>query len=496
MKLKETIELAARSADRQNNFLTDGQQSCSYQEMPRLLEQIDRSVRAHGILIGDCVAFECANTLFDALALLYLLAYRHHFVLLPRVDDGKSPANSSDQADAAPTLKPVPHFCQYRIAVDADGVEQGQSPGDRLRIGLNPQYNGLRVAEAHHLPEGAVYLRTSGSMGTSKIVVHNHDNLLGNARNCVEKYGYAAEDRLAIPVPIAHMYGGFAAFLPAILVGASVDLQEKSNLLKYLGREKRFQPNVAYVTPALCSMLLQAFKSPRSYKFIVTSGQRINEQLFRDFDARVGGCLVNQYGSSEMGAIAACSPREPVEVKERTIGQPMKGVELRIANPESESNAGELQCRHPFGYEGYVDEAGDWLTQRVSDGWYATGDLAKQDDRGDISVVGRVQNSVNRDGYLILLSDIERIMEQFEQIEQVVVVASTEENRRGPRLTAFCVPTPDSALESQHVRAICFDRLPKYAVPDDVRLVDALPLLPSGKVDQRRLKAMAEVSAA
>lgn len=496
MKLLETIEQSARSEDKQKNILTDGQQVCSYQEMPRLLEEIDRTVRAQGVMAGDCIAFPCANRLPDALALLYLLAYRHHFVLLPVVDDGRPQAQSADQAAGVSPLKPIPNFCSYRLVIDAESLGQGNSPAGSLRFTANPHYNGLRVAHAHQLPEGAVYLRTSGSMGTSKIVVHSHDKLLGNARNCIEKYGYEASDRLTLPVPIAHMYGGFAAFLPAILIGASIDLQDRSNLLKYLGHEKRFQPNLAYVTPALCSMLLQAFKSPRTYKFIVTSGQRINEHLFRDFDARVGGVLVNQYGSSEMGAIAACDPGDPAEMKDTSIGRPMQGVELRIHNPDPESGAGELQCRHPYGFEGYVDEEGQWLTRMASGVWYATGDLAKRDVRGDIVVVGRVQNSVNRDGYLILLSDIERIMEQFAQIEQVVVVASTEENRRGPRLTAFCVPGGEALLDGPQVRARCFDSLPKYAVPDEVRIVDSLPLLPSGKVDQQMLKAMAEVSVA
>jgi acyl-CoA synthetase (AMP-forming)/AMP-acid ligase II len=136
-----------------------------------------------------------------------------------------------------------------------------------LRLESNPDYNGKLAT-----PE-KLYLRTSGSMGASKIVVHTHEKLLGNAHNCVEKYGFAPESRAVIPVPLAHMYGFGAEFLPAIMAGAAIDLQDRMNLLKYLDRERRFQPTIAFATPAICDMLLKGYKTPRTtYAAFVTSG--------------------------------------------------------------------------------------------------------------------------------------------------------------------------------------------------------------------------------
>jgi acyl-coenzyme A synthetase/AMP-(fatty) acid ligase len=120
---------------------------------------------------------------------------------------------------------------------------------------------------------------------------------MGNAANCVRKYEFRAGSRCVIPVPIAHMYGFGAEFLPAIQVGASIDLQDKTNVLKYLDREKRFQPTIAFVTPAICEMLLKGYKTARTnYEVIVTSGQRISEETFAAFDRMIGGRLINQYG--------------------------------------------------------------------------------------------------------------------------------------------------------------------------------------------------------
>jgi acyl-CoA synthetase (AMP-forming)/AMP-acid ligase II len=73
-----------------------------------------------------------------------------------------------------------------------------------------------------------IYLQTSESTGNPKMATHLHTKLMGNAFNCVERLGLTSEDRIAIPVPIFHMYGLAAAFLPGVVVGASIDLQKKS----------------------------------------------------------------------------------------------------------------------------------------------------------------------------------------------------------------------------------------------------------------------------
>jgi acyl-coenzyme A synthetase/AMP-(fatty) acid ligase len=331
-------------------------------------------------------------------------------------------------------------------------------------------------------------------MGASKIVVHNHQGLLGNAQNCALKYGFNAESRALIPVPVAHMYGFGAEFLPAVMTGAAIDLLEKTNLFKYLDREKQFRPTIVFGTPTICEMLLKGYKTARScYKVFVTSGQRISDEIFRAFDPCVNGRLINQYGSTELGATAACSPGDPLDDRATTIGKPMRGVELRLGSREDNtgrrSSPGELYCRHPYGFEGYVDEDGEWLQQVSPDGWYRTGDLATAKPGGSLSVTGRADASVNRRGYLVLLSDIERVMEKLGSLSEVVVVAGKDDSGQGQKIAAFCVPRPTAILDASEIRRHCFDLLPHYAIPDEVHVTATLPVLPSGKVDRQTLTA-------
>jgi acyl-CoA synthetase (AMP-forming)/AMP-acid ligase II len=455
------------------NTLSDSLISCTYAEIPVLLSNLEQYLTTQGIQENDCVAVECINSVPSALLLMLLLKKRQGFVLLP----------ASEKKDEISTLKPVPQFCQYRLIVKpvnkADAVEALKNPA--LFLTVESHNTNTQRLET----QGKLFLRTSGSMGAAKIVVHDHDSLLGSAKNVITKYQLTAEDRFAIPVPIFHLYGFGAEFLPAILLGASMDLQEKTNLLKYLDRERRFNPTVAFVTPNLCEMLLQGRKTPRPYKIIVVSGQRIKEELFRAFDPLCGSRLVNQYGSTEMGPIAACCPEESLESRVSSIGSPMNGVELRIEKD------GNLYCKHPYHFAGYMDEEGNWLHQ-ADEEWHRTGDIAIRHENGSVAVTGRADNSINRSGYLILLADVERLMEQLNYLSQVAVIATKAENIQGQKLIAFCVLKPNQSVEIAQIFNDCKVVLPKYAVPDDILLLNEFPLLPSGKTDQQALHSLAE----
>lgn len=461
-----------------NNILTDGHITCTYADLPPLLAQMDAVFAQHGIEAGVDVVFECSNTVRAAVTLIYLISRGISFMLLPPTGDDEK----------ALTLKPLPRFCTHRVRIHAlDKSDTNLSPASFLWIEPNPQFE-----KASDLAVGNLYLRTSGSMGESKIVVHRLDKLLGNALNVARKYDFLPSDRVIIPVPIFHMYGFGAEFLPSVLVGANMDLLENTNVLNYLSHEKAFKPTILYVTPTLAEILMQGFRSPRHYKAVVTSGQRIGEELFVRFNEKVGNTLVNQYGSSEGGGIAACAPTDSVELRTSTIGTPMTGVRLELIN-ETPEGIGELQVYHPYKYVGYLNERGEWLHQEPHETPFTTGDLAKRLPNGSIQVVGRAKNSINRNGYLILFSDIEKMMETIEGVVQVVIVQIPGETVRGETIAACCIVKPTSNWNATTLREKAFDVLPRYAVPDHVQLLERFPLLPSGKIDQQTLKKMIQV---
>jgi acyl-CoA synthetase (AMP-forming)/AMP-acid ligase II len=467
----------------QINVLTDGHLACSYQEIPEVFERLQKHFAERGIGLKDCLALECLNSVPSALVLLYLLEKGYSFLLLPRT------VNTSQELGK---MASIPRFCRYRITTEnfADNGSTVDLKHPQQFLDLVENKGWVDDSEGLKNASPKLYLRTSGSTGCPKMALHLHTKLLGNALNCAERLRLESEDRIAIPVPIFHMYGLGAAFLPGVAVGASIDLQKGANLLRYLQREKEFVPNVAFMTPAFCETLLKGRRSPRAYKLTVAAGDRIREDTFTKFESFFG-CLVKLYGSTEMGAIAASNPDEPREVRTQTVGIPMSGVQMRVEEGELEAGdgmegVGELWCQHKYGFEGYVDGNGKSVEETSQDNWFCTKDLGRIRRDGCVEVLGRCDHSVNRNGLLVFLADVEKAIETIEAIEQVVVVAKGE-SQRGKGLMAYCVLAQGSQITATDIRAACFDILPRHGIPDLISIVSSLPLLPNGKVDRQKL---------
>jgi acyl-CoA synthetase (AMP-forming)/AMP-acid ligase II len=471
------IDHAINHAEWQQNSLSDGSMRCVYRDIPTFFNIIADFLAEHQVQAEDCIAIEGVNSVPAALILLYLLKQGYSFVLYPPMQK---------QGKELAVRPPIPDFCRYRLIINpsTESTFSAQLLDEISRFEINNNFN-IKLANQGFANQ-KLYLRTSGSMGAAKIVVHNHQNFVGNVQNCIKRHKFTAQDNVFIPVPIFHLYGLGAVFLPAILTGANVYLQAQSNILKFMQAERSFNPTVIFVTPTLCEMMVKGLRSERNYRLVVTSGDRIKPDLFREFDAKFSG-LVNQYGSTEMGATAASEPTDTLEDRVITMGKPMPGVEIKIDEeniPQDDNSGriGELYCKHPYGFERYIDEQGKEIA--FAPEYYRTGDLVKIHDNGDIEVVGRADNRVNRNGYLVLLSDVEAALEKMDGIEQAVVLLIDGEDMRGQRIAAFCV----GDVEGVQVREACFDVLPQYAIPDEVYRLEALPMLPSGKVDRQKLK--------
>jgi acyl-CoA synthetase (AMP-forming)/AMP-acid ligase II len=137
-----------------------------------------------------------------------------------------------------------------------------------------------------------------------------------------------------------------------------------------------------------------------------------------------------------------------------------------------------------------MDDEGHW-TSRARE-WHGTGDIVTIRDGGFMEIRGRTENSINRCGYLVLLSDIENEIQKLEFLVQVAVVATQSEGPQGQKLVACCVCKEGYLLNDSQVRAAISKILPNYAVPEDVLFLKTLPLLPNGKVDLQTLGNWAE----
>jgi acyl-coenzyme A synthetase/AMP-(fatty) acid ligase len=444
-------------------------------------------LRASGVEPGDCVTLELNNSVRAALTVLALLDAGASFTTTPAVGQGARGRGN--------TLEP-PKFSRWIVSVSVakpTGSLDETEPATFLSVQPNSGFAAAAAAPAENNPR--LFFRTSGSMGTAKLAVYRYGNFCRNALSALAVRGFDASHRIALPTPIFHVYGLGAAFLAGLAGGASIDFQERSNIVLFLEREAAFQPNVAYVTPSFCEMLLRGRRAPRGYRFMVVSGDRISETTFRRTE-ELHGPMINQYGATELGVVAAGRLSMPFEQRCKTVGPPLDGVEVRVKPREGDDpGRGELQVRHPCGFDGYVDLEGRTLVppNAFDEDWYRTGDLAEIGRDGALTVLGRCDLSVNRHGVLLPLAEVESRMREIPGVEEVAV-ATGPENLRGRELVAFCVPSAGINLTGASVRAQYAAAAPAYSVPEIVHIVDSLPKLPSGKVDRVFLGRLASES--
>lgn len=437
-----------------SQIITDGTFTCTFAEISQHFAKFEKSFAEAGISVGDRIAFECENSVPSALVLLYLLEAGYSFLLLP------------NRAKLGHDFS-IPCFCRYRVNILSDGS---------LQIAPNETWNPTIAAS--DFSQGYLYVRTSGSTGKPKLVVHAHSALLNNAHNALHRLTIDKHDRVALPVPIYHLFGLGAGFLPSFFAGAAIDLQKEANLIKYLERERTFNPTIAFMIPSFCKTLLKGRRANRDYRFTVVAGDRLSEETFWQYETRFGR-VVPLYGSTEMGVIAAASPTDSSQIRAKTVGSPLPAVQVRIKAAE-----GELWCQHAWGFTGYADLAGHPL-EGASD-WFQTKDWGQIGEQGTLEVLGRCDHSVNRDGLLVFFADIERAIADIPGIAEVAVVA-TGETARGKGLTACCAIASGYPLTEDDVRRACFELLPQRAVPDRVCILESLPLLPNGKLDRQAL---------
>ena len=477
------IRAAAINPAYQASKLVDGQLVCAYGEIVQRIEAIQQLLLDHDLRPGDCVTAELSGSLCSALIVLALLDGGYSVVVT------KHPALGGD---AATVMPPPVRFSKAFVSVRLDASTQARvlsMPESYVEIRTNPAYSPDVPAPLQDHPR--LYSRTSGSLGAAKMVVRTFERFRLNLLNIATRLRLDPSMRMALPTPIFHLFGLAAGLLSGVHSGVSIDLQDRPNALRFFEREEEFNPNIAVVVPTFCETLLRMRRSRRPYLFMVSSGDAMSDATRRRTE-ELHGPLLNAYGSSEMGFIAMPEIDAPPELRVTGAVRLMPGISMRLLLDSTASAdslpVGELQLKTPFRFEKYVDTDGNTLElPHVFDGeWFRTGDLARLGPGDMLQILGRCDLSVNRNGLLLPFADVEARLREIEGVEQAVVVAGAQ-GIRGRALVAFCVLARNVALTPDDVRERYAARSPAYSVPDSVRIIPALPQLPSGKIDRLAL---------
>jgi amino acid adenylation domain-containing protein len=342
-------------------------------------------------------------------------------------------------------------------------------------------------------PDDPAYiLFTSGSTGTPKGLATSHRPPLNFLRWQREAFGITAEDRFTNLMGVAHDMMIRDVFAP-LSVGARLaiphqdDIFRSGRLLEWVAAQR---PTVMHLTPAM-GAILAAGRGPREtlpLRVMFFGGDRLLPALTASMaelapDARI----VNFYGATETPQAASfhvCEPRRPWRA--HPIGRGIDNVALRIVGPDRQpvpaGAPGEIAVLTPFLSLGRV-KGGD-LVPHDAPGTYFTGDTGFELPSGEVMFTGRRDDQVKIRDFRVELGEVSRAIEAHPAVREAIVLAEGDEQ---PRLVAFAA---GDDLSGDDLRAWAERRLPHYMVPAEVVGLDALPLLPNGKVDRQALLAL------
>jgi long-chain acyl-CoA synthetase len=345
------------------------------------------------------------------------------------------------------------------------------------------------------LHETSFILYTSGTTGRAKgVQLTVHGMLWVTAACWTPICGLSDQDTVLSPLPLFHSYALNLSVMSILATGATAYIMEKFStgeavrLLK--SGEFTFFPGV----PTMFHYLLQATRGERNLKFpalrlCVSAGAIMPATLNREFEDHVGIKLLDGYGITETSTMVTMNWPTGGRVM-GSCGIPLPGLAVRLVDASSRdvgpNQEGELIVRGPNvmpGYHNRPEETGKALQA----GWYHTGDLAKSDENGFLTITGRLKELIIRGGQNIAPAEIEEVVNGFAAVLDCAVVGMTHEHL-GEVPALFVVPRPGQAIESAALLAHCRAHLSAYKVPHTVQLIADIPRTGSGKIIRYKLR--------
>ncbi len=339
----------------------------------------------------------------------------------------------------------------------------------------------------------AALLYTSGTTGRSKGAMLTQTNLLSNAQALVDCWRFTRDDVLLHALPIFHSHGLFVATNVTLLAGGSLIFLPKFDLetvLRLLPRATTMMGVPTFYTRLLDDARFDAALSAHMRLFVSGSAPLLAE-THKAFEARTGHRILERYGMTE----TSMNTSNPYDGDRRagTVGLPLPGVEARVCDPETRAELapgeiGMLHVRGPNVFKGYWQMPEKTREELQADGWFITGDLARIDTDGYITIVGRGKDLIISGGYNIYPKEIEMFLDDQPGVKESAVVGAPHPDF-GESVIAVLVPEPGETLDLSAIEAAASEDLAGFKRPRHVVVMEALPRNTMGKVQKADLRA-------
>jgi malonyl-CoA/methylmalonyl-CoA synthetase len=466
----------------------------TYRRFFALTARLAHTLRGSGVEPGDRVAVQVDKSP-EALA-LYVACVRAGAVYLPLNTAYTASEVDYFVGDAEPRLvvcRPSSRTEISAIAAKVGGrAETLGTVGDGSLMDLAGNQSENFENHPAAPDDLAAILYTSGTTGRSKGAMMTHRNLMSNALTLVDFWRFTADDVLLHALPIYHTHGLFVATNVVLAAHASMLFLPKfdaDEVIRLLPRA-----SVMMGVPTFYTRLLEHPDFTRErvahMRLFISGSAPLLASTHDEFAARTGHAILERYGMTETG-MNTSNPYDGDRIA-GTVGFPLPGVELRVADPETgrllgPGEVGMIEVKGPNVFKGYWRMPEKTATEFRPDGFFITGDVGKIDERGYVHIVGRGKDLIITGGFNVYPKEIELAIDAIEGVQESAVIGVPHPDF-GEGVTAVVVPEPGAALTEEKIMADVRDTLAKFKQPKRVLFVNELPRNTMGKVQKNVLR--------
>ena len=479
--------------DNPKPFLIGETQTLSYAIFHEQVNKLAHALIASGLKTGDRVAVQAAKS--NTQLALYVATIKAGGVYLP--------LNTSYTAHE---LEYFISNAQARLVVVDEKAKQAVTPiaeaqGANLltlnadESGTLPKLAEQQAAQFEAVARGsedlAAILYTSGTTGRSKGAQLCHRNLHSNTEVLRDFWQFKEDDVLLHMLPIYHTHGLFVACNLLAMVGGSMIFLPKFDADKALS----FLPQATTMmgVPTFYTRLLNEEQFTREasqhMRLFISGSAPLLAETHKSFAARTGKKILERYGMTETN-MSTSNPYDGERIA-GTVGVPLPGVELRIADAKTgksvpDGEIGIIELKGDNVFTGYWQMPEKTKESFRDDGYFITGDMARIDEHGYIVIVGRDKDLIISGGLNVYPKEIESMVDELEGVTESAVIGVPHPDF-GEAVVAVIVAA-DKTLNEESVMEFLANKIAKFKQPKAVFFVEALPRNTMGKVQKVTLR--------
>jgi len=341
---------------------------------------------------------------------------------------------------------------------------------------------------------------TGGTTGTPKGAMLTHQNITANARQVAALDPRAGERDVIVGVlPLFHVFANVSVLNRTVINGGCIAMLPRFDAAQALKTLQRVRATAFPGVPTMYQALLDHPQSARtdfsSLRVCISGGAPLPLPVKQRFEALSGARLVEGYGLTETSGVVSCNPYEGEE-RPGTIGQPLPATRVRLLDREDAAKdappgeSGELAIQGPQVMQGYwhrPDAAATAFAERADGRWLRTGDVARIDAEGYISIVDRIKDMISVGGFKVFPSQVEAVLEEHPAIKEVLVIGTPDEYL-GEVPRAYVTLKDSSTASAAELRDWLNARIGKHERVDQVVIHETMPKTMIGKLDRKALR--------